>query len=78
MANQSSTAANHDKQLHDAKVTIKSDALLMKKSLDKPDFLEALKYTTDMLNKLSSTARIGNADVLINLSPKSYYELCKT
>ncbi len=43
---------------------------------DKVDLLEALKHTTDMLNKLSSTARMNNADHVMSLSPKSYYELC--
>ena len=94
-----SNNVNHDKQLHDAKVSIKSDALFMKKSLvslvkkttqlfveiqfilqqqkkDKVELLEALKHCTDMLNKLSSTARMNNAEVLMALSPTSYYDLC--
>ena len=75
MAASSPANVNHDKQLHDAKVSIKQDALLMKKCLDKLDLLESLKHTTDMLNKLSSTARMSGAEVIMTLSPKSYYEM---
>ena len=75
-ASNSFTSASQDKQLGDARASIKYDALQMKKSLDKLDLLEAIKHTSNMLNKLSSTARINNVDVPLSLSPKSYYELC--
>ena len=39
--------------------------------------MEGVKHASDMLNKLSSIARIGSADVPLSLSPKHYYELCK-
>lgn len=39
--------------------------------------MEGVKHASDMLNKLSSIARIGTNDVPLSLSPKHYYELCK-
>lgn len=69
--------ATQEKQLHEAKHSVKTDALLMKKSLDKLELLTGMKHASDMLNKLSNIARINNTEVLLSLSPKNYYDLCK-
>jgi len=71
----SSANSNVDKQLHEAKLSMKADALMMKKALDRIELLEGIKHGSDMLNKLSSIARINNQDVQMSLSPKHYYEL---
>jgi vacuolar protein sorting-associated protein 35 len=67
--------ATQEKQLHEAKHSVKADALLMKKSLDKLELLTGMKHASDMLNKLSNIARINNTEVLLSLSPKNYYDL---
>lgn len=66
---------NQEKQLQEAKVAVKTDALLMKKALDKLDLLEGIKHASDMLNKLGNIARINNNEVMLQLSPKNYYDL---
>lgn len=80
MSNSTSSASgistlNQDKQLQEAKVAVKTDALLMKKALDKLDLLEGIKHASDMLNKLGNIARINNNEVMLSLSPKNYYDL---
>lgn len=67
--------ASQEKQLHEAKVSVKTDALLMKKSLDKLELLVGMKHASDMLNKLGNIARIHNTEVILSLSPKHYYDL---
>lgn len=97
---QSSTGINSNNQeklLQEAKISVKTDALLMKKSLvnkikvllsnklfwyliylkDKLDLLEGIKHASDMLNKLGNIAKINNNEVMLSLSPKNYYDLCK-
>lgn len=69
------TSINQDKQLQEAKVSVKTDALLMKKALDKLDLLEGIKHASDMLNKLGNIARINNNEIMLSLSPKNYYDL---
>jgi len=69
-------AVSQDKQLQEAKLSVKTDALLMKKALDKLDLLEGIKHASDMLNKLGNIARINNTEVMLSLSPKNYYDLC--
>lgn len=66
---------NQEKQLQEAKIAVKTDALLMKKALDKLDLLEGIKHASDMLNKLGNIARINNTEVQLSLSPKNYYDL---
>ncbi len=36
-----------------------------------------MKHASDMLNKLGNIARIHNTEVILSLSPKHYYDLCK-
>lgn len=50
----------------------------MKKALDKPELLEAIRHASDMLNKLCNIARINNQDVVLTLTPKYYYDLYMT
>jgi vacuolar protein sorting-associated protein 35 len=64
-----------EKNLNEAKLAVKTDSLLMKKSLDKLELLEGIKHASDMLNKLCSIARINNTEVPLSLSPKFYYDL---
>jgi hypothetical protein len=44
---------------------------------DKLDLLEGIKHASDMLNKLGNIARINNNEIMLSLSPKNYYDLCK-
>ena len=53
--------------LKKARADVRTNALQMKKQLDNGQVLESVKYASLMLNELCTS----------NLSPKSYYDLCK-
>ncbi len=54
--------------LKKARADVRTNALQMKKQLDNGQVLESVKFASAMLNELCTS----------NLSPKSYYDLCKT
>lgn len=55
-----------ERLLEEAKSVVQVKALHLKRSLDKNKLMDALKFTSEMLNELRTSL----------LSPKNYYELC--
>lgn len=59
---------DQEKLLGDAVAIVRSQAFQMKRFLDKSRLMDALKSASTMLGELRTSL----------LSPKSYYELCKS
>lgn len=65
---QISPVEEQEKYLQEALGIVKAQAFQMKRNLDKNKLMDALKNASAMLGELRTSL----------LSPKSYYELCKT